>query len=299
LVSLVEYDQIIMNTSGSQQFGGVWTEQKLIAVENYLSFYTTALKKTTFKLCYIDAFSGSGNITLKDGRIIDGSAVRALRYDFDRYYFCEESKQYLDRLLRTIYEQFPEKKDRIIPILGDCNRMLTNIADDNEWFSSGWRGVVFLDPYAMNLSWSCLESISRARAFFDVWYLFPFSAVNRNLPKSAIIAPANEARLNNIFGTTNWKEQIYQLSLQQPLFGGPNLKKVSSAAIREYILNRLRETFCTVASNPALLKNTMNSTMFLLCFAASNPNQRASEISLKGANHILKHVFDEEEDDGT
>ena len=45
-----------------QAFGSIWTISKLEIIENYLEFYTTALKKQNFKLCYIDAFAGSGEI---------------------------------------------------------------------------------------------------------------------------------------------------------------------------------------------------------------------------------------------
>jgi three-Cys-motif partner protein len=75
-----------------QKFGGFWTLQKLDAVEKYLKFFTTALKKQSFKLCYIDAFSGSGNVALKDGQVIDGSALRALKYPFDSFYFFEKDE---------------------------------------------------------------------------------------------------------------------------------------------------------------------------------------------------------------
>ena len=71
--------------NAEQKFGGEWTEKKLDAVEAYLKSFTTALKHQSFKLCYIDAFSGSGNVTLKNGIVTDGSAIRALKYPFDRY----------------------------------------------------------------------------------------------------------------------------------------------------------------------------------------------------------------------
>ena len=74
------------------KFGGNWTEKKLDAVEKYLEFFTTALKKQNFKLCYIDAFSGSGNVTLKNGVVTDGSAIRALKYPFDMYMLIEKDE---------------------------------------------------------------------------------------------------------------------------------------------------------------------------------------------------------------
>ncbi len=51
------------------------------------------------------------------------------------------------------------------------------------WYSNYWHGVIFLDPYAMILNWDSLSSIANTKAF-DVWYLFPLSAVNRVLPRN-------------------------------------------------------------------------------------------------------------------
>ena len=274
--------------SESQRFGHFWTIQKLDAVEKYLQFYTTALKQQSFKLCYIDAFSGSGNVTLKDGQAIDGSAIRALKYPFDQYYFFEKDKKFYGALKEKIHTSFADKEHKIKLIQGDCNELLQGI-DKYAWVTNKWRGVIFLDPYAMDLSWSCLENISKTKAF-DVWYLFPFSAVNRNLQNKGEIRQANENTLSKIFGASDWKDKIYSESLQQSFFDEPNLEKASVDGLKEYILNRLKETFSTVAPNPALLKNAKNSPLFLLCFAMSNPGKSAIELSLKGANHILKHI---------
>lgn len=271
-----------------QRFGDFWTVQKLDAVEKYLEFYTTALKKQSFKLCYIDAFSGSGNVMLKDGQVIDGSAIRALKYPFDQYYFFEKDKKFYDALLNKIHISFSDKMDHIRLIHGDCNDLLLGI-DDFSWMANKWRGVIFLDPYAMDLSWLCLENISRTKAF-DVWYLFPFSAVNRNLPNSGEIRPANENILTKIFGSADWKSKIYTESRQQTIFEEPGLEKVPVDGLKQYVLSRLKDTFYTVAPNPALLKNEKNSPLFLLCFAGSNPSKAAQELSLKGAKHILEKI---------
>jgi len=277
--------------SESQKFGGPWTVQKLSAVENYLNSYTTALKNTPLKLCYIDAFSGAGYVTLKSGETIDGSAIRALRYPFDRYYFFEQDSECLNALREKIRMDFDDKKDKIELVQGDCNELLKNI-DQASWFNKNWRGVIFLDPFAMDLSWSCLESISRTKAF-DVWYLFPFSAVNRNLTTSGKILPANEAKLTKIFGSSDWKTIIYKESPQLTYLDEPNLAKASVEGLKQYILGRLQETFYgAVAPNPALLRNKMNSSLFLLCFAASNPNEQAKALALKLAKHILEKVSD-------
>ena len=68
----------------SVNVGGKWTIEKLDILERYLDAYTTALKNQPFKLMYIDAFAGTGEISLRkedeDARyFIEGSARRALR----------------------------------------------------------------------------------------------------------------------------------------------------------------------------------------------------------------------------
>lgn len=140
----------------------------------------------------------------------------------------------------------------------------------------------------MELSWSCLENISRTKAF-DIWYLFPFYAVNRNLPRSGAIRQANEELLTKIFGSPDWKQCIYQESPQLSFLDGLNLEKIPNG-LKDYIQNRLTETFPTVVPNPALLRNKKNAPIFLLCFAGSNPSSAAKRLSLSGAKHILDHV---------
>jgi three-Cys-motif partner protein len=82
-----------------QEFGSFWTENKLDAIEKYIAFYTTALKKIGFKLCYIDAFAGSGSIQIKSGDEIEGSAIRALKYPFDKFLLFEEDQTVIEALI--------------------------------------------------------------------------------------------------------------------------------------------------------------------------------------------------------
>ena len=270
----------------TQRFGGTWTVQKLEAVERYLSAYTQALKNLPFKLCYIDAFSGSGNVTLKDGTVVEGSALRALKYPFNQYYFFEKNISHSIALREKINANFTEKCDIINIVNDDCNKHFQNI-DTFGWNAQNWRGVIFLDPYAMQFPWSSLETISKTRVF-DVWYLFPFLAVNRNLPVSGEISQANEDTVTKIFGSSDWKDCIYTKSLQQQLWGDDGWEKSSVDGIKEYILGRLRSVFCAVSPNAAILRNQNNSPLFLLCFAMNNPSAAAQKLSLKIADHLLK-----------
>jgi three-Cys-motif partner protein len=90
----------------SQSFGSVWTATKLKIIDDYLNFYVTALKKQKFKLCYIDAFARSGKVRIKTGDEVDGSAIRALKYGFDRFYFFEKDQSYYQLLQQRIEKEF-------------------------------------------------------------------------------------------------------------------------------------------------------------------------------------------------
>jgi three-Cys-motif partner protein len=269
-----------------QEFGSVWTEAKLNAIEKYLAFYTTALKRRGFKLCYIDAFAGSGSIRIKGGNEIEGSAVRALKFPFDKFYFFEEDQFIISGLKRRI-NLLSDQKD-VEFHNADCNSFLLEI-DRRNWLKDNWRGVIFLDPYAMDLDWACLEKVSNTKVF-DVWYLFPFMAVNRNLYKNGKIPSANKKKINLILGTHKWENILYFDSPQLNFLNESIKEKTSIENFKNFILDRFKQTFPTVSDKAVLLRNERNSPQFLLCFACSNPSKRAGALSLKVANHILLNI---------
>lgn len=270
-----------------QSFGGPWTLLKLDILEKYLNFYVTAMKNKNFKLCYIDAFAGSGLVDVKDIGTIPGSALRAIDYPFERYVFIENNLEYAKRLEKTIKEKGPNKN--FIVTTGDCNELLKTI-DSVSWYSDYWRGVIFLDPYAMNLKWESLEAISNTKAF-DIWYLFPYSALVRVLQKDGKIPKSHKERINNVLGTTDWETEIYYESPQISLFGEKDMERVSIDGIRQYVIRRLKTVFPGVSDKSMVLRNPQNnSPLFLLCFATSNPSEKVIKMSLKVADHILTHT---------
>ena len=267
-----------------QNFGSTWTASKLNAVEEYLKAYTTALRGK-FKLRYIDTFAGSGSITLKGGKTIDGSAIRALKYPFDGYLFIESDKSHCNTLTEKLAGTVKEKNITIIN--EDCNTFLSKI-DTYNW--NGYRAIIFIDPYAMDFSWETLVKISNIPVF-DVWYFFPFMAINRNLYTDLSAMPeANKQQLNRIFGSEDWQTELYKESPQLTLFGNVDVEKSNTDEIRTYIVKRFGEIFPTVSPIAPILKNEKKSPQFMLCFMGSNPNKSAKKLSLRIADYILSHI---------
>ncbi|NPV90787.1 MAG: three-Cys-motif partner protein TcmP [Firmicutes bacterium] len=270
-----------------QSFGGTWTLLKLDIIGKYLAFYTNALKNQKFKLCYIDAFAGSGDIDVRGFGNIPGSALRAIDYPFDKYIFIENDNNYARKLSEAIKNKRFDKDISIIP--GDCNELLETIYSVS-WYKNRWRGVIFLDPYAMDLKWASLEAIAKTKAF-DVWYLFPLSALNRVLQKRGNIPKKNKSKINDLLGTTEWEKEIYYESPQLALFGEQEIERISIDGIKKFVIQRLKMVFPAVSEKSLVLRNPLNrSPLFLLCFAISNDSKTAIKLSLKAADHILTHT---------
>ena len=282
----------------SQKFGGDWTAKKLNFFTSYLDAYLIALQNQKFKKIYIDAFAGTGEIETSDGEAyLAGSAKRALSAEkrFDYYYFIESDESKASELEHMIDTEFPHLKRFTTVYRGDANEKLGKIINDIDWHFN--RGLLFLDPYATQVDWATLERVAGTKSI-DVWYLFPFSALNRMLPKNGKYG-SWENTIDRLLGDNGWRTEFYKKDPQVSLFdlglidGGEDedrvIKDASLEHIKEYIISRLETTFPCVSNNPRIFKNSKESTMFLFCFAISNESVAAQRLALRIAEHILKN----------
>lgn len=274
--------------SSLQQFGGDWTIEKLEILTGYLDAYLTALKNMKFKKIYIDAFAGTGAITTRDeSKILVGSAKRALMADnkFDHYYFIEANKKKANELGKMIADEFPDLQHLTTVYCGDANARLTQILQNIDWRFN--RALLFLDPCATEVEWTTLQAVACTKAI-DVWYLFPFSALNRMLCKDGKIDKLWEQCIDKLLGDSGWREEFYEEDMQLNFFDSPGvIKDASTDHMQKYILQRLGTIFSKVASNPRILKNEKNSPLFLFCFAIANPSPKAQTLALTIAEYIL------------
>lgn len=193
----------------SQKFGGDWTAKKLNFFTSYLDAYLIALQNQKFKKIYIDAFAGTGEIETSDGEAyLAGSAKRALSAErrFDHYYFIESDESKASELEHMIDTEFPHLKRFTTVYRGDANEKLGKIINDIDWRFS--RGLLFLDPYATQVDWATLECVAVTKSI-DVWYLFPFSALNRMLPKNGKYG-SWENTIDRLLGDNSWRTEFYK-----------------------------------------------------------------------------------------
>ncbi len=294
-----------MNDSQLQLFGGGWTEQKLDMLRGYLAAWTKVMKTQAFERVYIDAFAGTGYREVAPAKpdrgffaeelaedepqgFFDGSARIALRVApaFQRYVFIEQSAKRFAELLK-LKGEFSDLQERMEFVRGDGNSILQNLC--GRWDSRTMRGVLFLDPFGMQVDWTTLVAVAQTQSI-DVWILFPLGiGVNRLLLRNGKIPDGWRDRLDRVFGTTDWYDKFYRPARIRGFFDTePRMVKTGSFnAIAEYYQERLQTIFPAVAMNPRVLANSRNVPLFLLCFAAGNPSIKAKEAALRIAQHIL------------
>lgn len=271
--------------SGSH-FGGDWTNEKLTIIDDYLNFYTTAMSKQRVKLVYIDAFAGSGQTILPDGTEVDGSALISLQYNFDEYYFIEIDKDRKETLQKRIMDKYPDKISKIHIINDNCNNSLIDILNRLTVYQ---RGVMFLDPYALELDWNVLEAANKTNVL-DVWYLFPLNALVRNLPKDKNYSETISKKIDKILGTHDWEDALYRESQQLSLFDMDNYERVELRELVDFLSNRLKSVFAYVSPKSRVLKNSKNSPLFILYFMMTNNSPKAIGLGSKVVNQIFDKI---------
>lgn len=274
-------------TVSPNDFGGPWTRTKLDILKNYLEAYTTALKDKPFRLIYVDAFAGSGlwkppsPDTLEDPAdfraMWKGSAAIALDIDnkpFDRLVFIEKDDDRC-RSLRRLASR------RVKIVRDDANKAIPDLC---RTMKPSDRAVVFLDPFATEVSWSTVKTLADTKKV-DCWILFPLSAISRMMPGKRDPDPALARHLDRVFGGPYWRH-LYQNSPQLELFGQQNRERISgSEPVMELYRERLELVFEKVVPTRRILRNSKNVPLFALYFAASN--KRGASIAVRIADHLL------------
>lgn len=288
--------------------GSIDTNDKLARLREYLQSYSIALKNQGFERIYIDAFAGSGSRTetkaalplfgpeLAEPQEVDtpGSASIALSIEppFQAYAFIEKDGRRFAELekLKTLH---PERQ--IALKQGDANKYVQQLCKQVPWNVrqagiKGMRGVIFLDPYGMEVEWSTVEAIARTEAL-DCWYFFPLSGLYRNAPHDPAKREAKkDDLLDRVLGATDWRERWYEHSTErEDMFETETdaVRRADVDAIEAYVKERLQSIFKGLVMPPRRLRHNNGAPMASLFFAVSNPSPAAVDLARRMAGHIL------------
>jgi len=302
-----------MAEEGLQLFGGDWTERKLDALARYLVAYTTALSKTRFHKVYIDAFAGTGYreqrlaahpatpsifddevkaiASSEPQQFLDGSATLALKTDppFERFVFIEQDQARVAEL-ENLKTEFASRSDAIDVLAGDANETIQELCQS--WNRRRDRGVIFLDPFGMQVNWSTVRAVA-ATGCIDTWILFPLAA-NRLMTRNPKDIPDGwRSRLDKLFGSGAWEERFYRPRTINDIFSGDFQvveKALTLQGLGAFYKEQLQRIYPVVAPNPCMLRSSGNHPLFQLFFAAGAQPDRGGNIAVRMAKHILEKI---------
>ncbi len=277
----------------SNKFGGLWTEDKLNALRDYLQFYCKALAQQPFKLIYIDAFAGTGRCDIKnvDGsqRVIDGSAKIALDCNpgFAQFRFIENKRKHIIELQSLIKNHPNGTKAHISE--RSAQDVLPAMLLGYDWKSH--RGVLFLDPFGLQCKYSLLKQIASTGAL-DVFFLVSLSGLFRQAAINQTgIDEGKAAILTDFLGTKEWRSALY-IRKQDDLFDDPQISRDPGwEPILKFTTERLRTVFPYVGE-PNLMKMKNGVPLFALYFAVSNRNEKAIGLAKRVSKDILSKLRD-------
>ena len=287
----------------AHEFGGEWTEKKLLVVQRYFDAYATALKNKRFKKWYVDAFAGTGTRQIRTlqgeqfesmfGEDADeisdtkeGSARIALsiRPPFDRYIFIEQSPARASEL-SELAAGYSESDISILE--QDANIALTEIARTTDWRRT--RAAIFIDPYGMQVDWKTLVALSETKAV-DMALLFPTGPLNRLLTRDGEIPEAWARRIDAHLGPCDWRTAVYKETADADLFESRTRKteKVMDAdGLRNFVRQRLQNLFPYVCNRDLALVNSRGAILFHLFIICANPNPKAIGLASRLANSAM------------
>jgi len=252
---------------------GPWSEGKLDLLRKYLHAYARVMQGQ--KWCrngyhYIDAFAGTGKPRARDAeRYVDGSPRVALtiQYPFRSYVFIEKTPWRVQGL-QELRAEFPERDIRIRE--GDCNQIIVTEVTPRIRYENLNRGLIFLDPFGMDIKWSTVEKIAETRAL-EIFLNFPVMALNRTvLPNDPnALTEAQIERMNRFWGSTEWRDDIY--GEVRTLFGPVEMKirRTTGKRLGQLFKRRLLEVFPYV-TDPLVMTNSKNAPLYCLMLAGHN-----------------------------
>lgn len=282
-MSDVESGNVPMVSEPLNEFGSSWTEDKANMVFEYAKAYLTAMKNQRFQLLYFDGFAGSGDVQLKDDKLMESVALRVMGISeprrFDRYVMVELGKKKATSLREKLNERFPDIKDRTWVIEDDCNAQLRNLSEYLK--ANTYRRVLaFLDPCGMQVDHAAVETLKDLHA--DVWILFPSGiGANRNLFRDVSkMKPENFKSVERILGIT--EQEIRDHYYEPTLFEEITDKRDGGIErTLELYRTKLQQLFKHVSKTKEI-RNSAGGIMYHLLMASQEP------LAIRIADHIIK-----------
>jgi len=201
---------------------GYWTGLKLILVRYYMPTYLN-IQAPKMRVAYVDLFAGPGLNLVGDAKVpLPGSplipfVLEGTRYQFQSYFFCETSSNYLGALRDRLRGFGSPDPDHVFLYRKDANAFVDELPDLLEQEGIG-HSLVFIDPEGLEFRYEALESLV-GQVQCDLILNFPSAGLNRALGKAdpqttaTVRAFLGLAPNNALPGTEEDALRLYQSSL--------------------------------------------------------------------------------------
>lgn len=257
---------VLIMVAEDASYGSGATVEKLDAHRRYADAYTTALLNQPFHLHYVDAFGGRGVVRLPGiENPVSGSALQALETsnrEFDQLLFIDVDRRNCERLEDAIANRGDSSRATVKR--GDAN---VEVPEFCSWLAGpegrGHRAFVFVDPFAMQFSWTAVEAIAATKQA-DMLMLFPLMAVRRNAKIDDWPIPDHANALTRFFGDESWRS----------LYSGTRSKAMRKGGDKEIVrcyAARLESVFERVVDPQRTLGSADDGSLFTMLFGAANP----------------------------
>ena len=248
---------------------GYWSEVKLHIVREYASAYSRILaaQSSIRRHLYIDAFAGAGkHVSRRTGEFVAGSPLNALlvKPPFSEIHLVDLHGGKADELRKLI----GDRKD-VHVYEEDANKVLLNKVFPLCRYEDFSRGLCLLDPYALTVNWSVLETAGRMKTI-EVFYNFMIMDANMNVlwRNPAKVDEVQAARMDAVWGDRTWRDAAYHKERGLPGFGDFE-EKASNEEVAEAFRKRLKDVagFAYVPK-PIPMRNDQGAVVYYLFFAS-------------------------------
>ena len=206
--------------------------------------------------------------------------------DFDEYLFVEKDLEKC-KSLDALRMEYPELSTRLIH--GDCNAVVLDWAASLDRRKD--RGVVFLDPFKLEVNWTTVEALGRS-GVVDLWLWFPLWVVNRLLKRDGYPYGSHANALRRVYGSDAWKRLYHEESFMSDFWGEPKreIRREDRAAVVNLYREQMLGCFNNVSeSSDGWFYRPDGTPLYVLLFACANP--RGSDVAMRIAKYLLSPEF--------
>ncbi|MCF8241455.1 MAG: three-Cys-motif partner protein TcmP [Melioribacteraceae bacterium] len=185
---------------------GSWALVKYKVIFDYMTLFSSGMKKIWDNRIYIDLYSAAGKAKIRStDKIVNTSALLALKVSspFDKYLFCEKEKKLIDALRERIKNEHPGEKTILVE--GDCNENVDKIISEIPTPSKTNTVLCFcfVDPFSLDIKFDTIKKLSRR--FTDFLVLLALHMDGRR--NVGLYVDKNNTRIDDFLGDTAWRNR--------------------------------------------------------------------------------------------